>query len=75
MSLALAAKKGLWGTWSIDSKGISISPRWVMWPEKVVPNFSRSHLRATAPAATIGAVRRADERSPPRGSRKPYLRQ
>ena len=36
---------------------------------------SRSHFLATAPAATIGAVSRADERPPPRGSRRPYLRQ
>ena len=28
---------------------------------------------ATAPAATIGAVSRADERPPPRGSRMPYF--
>ena len=30
---------------------------------------------ATAPAATVGAVSRADARPPPRGSRRPYLRQ
>ena len=33
-----------------------------MWPLKVMPCFSRSHLRATAPAATVGAVRRAPGR-------------
>jgi hypothetical protein len=32
-----------------------------------------SHFLATAPAATMGAVRRADERPPPRGSRRPYF--
>ena len=39
----------------------------------VVPCCCCSHLRATAPAPTIGAVRRADARPPPRGSRRPYL--
>jgi hypothetical protein len=34
---------------------------------------SRSHLRATAPAATVGAVSRADARPPPRGSRSAVL--
>jgi hypothetical protein len=51
------------------------SPTCVMQPRNVVPYFSRSHLRATAPAATVGAVSRADERPPPRGSRMPNLRQ
>ena len=30
MSLALAAKNGLFGMWSSDSNGIAISPIWVM---------------------------------------------
>ena len=34
-----------------------------------------SHFLAMAPAATVGAVSRADERPPPRGSRTPNLRQ
>ena len=53
--------------------GTAISPIWVMQPRNSVPNFSRSHLRATAPAATVGAVSLADERPPPRGSRTPYF--
>ena len=73
MSLALAAKKGFAPMCSKPSNGIAMSPSCVMWPMKVVPYFSPSHLRATAPAPTIGAVRRADARPPPRGSRTPYL--
>ncbi len=42
-------------------------------PWKRVPNFSRNHCLATAPAAAAGAVRRAEERPPPRGSRMPYF--
>ena len=34
----------------------------------------RSSARLTAPAATAGAVNRAEDRPPPRGSRMPYLR-
>ena len=33
----------------------------------------RSSARLTAPAATMGAVRRAEDRPPPRGSRRPYF--
>jgi hypothetical protein len=38
-----------------------------------MPYFSLSHFLAMAPAPTMGAVSRADERPPPRGSRKPYF--
>jgi hypothetical protein len=72
---ALGAKKGFSGICAASSKGISISPSWLIQPLKVVPYCAFSHLRATAPAATVGAVSRADERPPPRGSRRPYLRQ
>ena len=50
-----------------------MSPICVMQPRNTVPYFSTSHFLATAPAATIGAVSRADERPPPRGSRMPYF--
>ena len=69
----MGAKKGLFGTCSQLSKGITMSPICVMQPRNTVPYFSASHFLATAPAATIGAVRRADERPPPRGSRMPYF--
>jgi hypothetical protein len=55
------------------TKGISIGP------ELAHPAADRdavalaSHLRAIAPAATRTAVSRADERPPPRWSRKPYF--
>ena len=74
MSLALAAKNGLFGTCSMPSNGIAIVPICVMWPAKVTPTCSRSHLRAIAAAPTAGAVSRAEARPPPRGSRRPYLR-
>jgi hypothetical protein len=47
------------------------SPICVMQPRNTVPYFSNSHFLATAPAATMGAVSRALERPPPRGSRMP----
>ena len=49
------------------------TPICAMQPRNCVPYFSSNHFLATAPAATIGAVSRADERPPPRGSRRPYL--
>ena len=56
-----------------DSNGIAISPSWLMQPLNVVPYCCCSHFLAIAAAPTTGAVRRADERPPPRGSRMPYL--
>jgi len=49
------------------------TPICCMQPRNSVPCCSRSHFLATAPAATMGAVRRAEERPPPRGSRRPYF--
>ena len=69
----MGAKKGLFGTCSQLSKGIAMSPICAMQPRNTVPYFSSSHFLATAPAATIGAVSRAEERPPPRGSRMPYF--
>ena len=71
--LALGAKKGFWCTCSQPSKAMSMSPSALMPPRKPMPCCSASHLRATAPAPTMGAVRRAELRPPPRGSRRPYL--
>ena len=62
MSLALAAKNRLPAMCCSPSKGISMSPICVIQPVKRVPNCSFSHFFATAPAPTMGAVRRADER-------------
>ena len=73
MSLTFAAKNGLFGTCSSDSNGMASSPSCDMCPVKLTPWCSRSHFLATAPAPTIGAVRRAELRPPPRGSRRPYL--
>ncbi len=72
---AFGAKNGFNGIWLSSTNGIAMSPSWLIQPMNVVPQCCASHLRATAPAATIGAVSRADERPPPRGSRRPYLRQ
>ena len=72
---ASGAKNGLSGICASSTNGMAMSPSWLIQPTNVMPRCSLSHLRATAPAATIGAVRRADERPPPRGSRRPYLRQ
>ncbi len=72
---ALGAKNGLLPISAKLSNGISISPSAAIQAVNTVPCFSRSHFFATAPAATIGAVNRADARPPPRGSRRPYLRQ
>jgi hypothetical protein len=52
---------------------MAISPICVMQPRNTMPCFSASHFLATAPAATMGAVSRAEERPPPRGSRMPYF--
>ena len=49
------------------------TPICVMQPRNTMPYFCASHFLATAPAATVGAVRRAEERPPPRGSRMPYF--
>ena len=74
MSLALAAKNGLFGDVldalerNLDRRRSASCGR-----RSVVPCCSRSHLRAIAPAPTVGAVSRADARPPPRGSRRPYL--
>ena len=73
MSLALAAKNGLLAMCSWPSNGMTISPICDRWATKRVPCCCFSHFRAIAAAATVGAVRRADARPPPRGSRKPYL--
>src|SRR3990167_8401728 len=59
-TLATGAKKGLLGTWSQLSKPTATSPTCVMQAWNVVPYFSFSHFLATAPAATVGAVRRAE---------------
>ena len=69
----LAAKKGLSATWDQSSKGTAMSPSWLMQPMNSVPYCCLSHSLAIAAAPTTGAVRRADERPPPRGSRTPYL--
>ena len=47
-------------------KGIVFEPISARQPRTTTPNFSCSHFRAIAPAATVGAVRRAEERPPPR---------
>ncbi len=73
MTLALGAKKGLFGICASSSKGMAMSPICVIQPTKRVPCFCASHFFATAPAATVGAVSRAEARPPPRGSRRPYF--
>ena len=49
------------------------TPICCMQPRNTMPCCRASHFFATAPAATMGAVSRADERPPPRGSRRPYF--
>ena len=55
MSLALAAKNGLFGTCSKPSNGIAIVPICVMWPAKVAPHLlaqplARDRRRRRPPA-------------------------
>jgi len=69
----LGAKKGLPSTSSQDTKGISIGPSAPMQARMTMPWRSFSHFFAIAPAATRTAVSRADERPPPRWSRRPYF--
>ena len=60
---------------TMDRWATQHTPKADIQPLMRVPCCCASHFRATAPAATMGAVRRAEERPPPRGSRRPYLRQ
>ena len=54
---------------------MAMSPICCMQPRKTVPYCCASHFLATAPAATIGAVRRAEARPPPRGIAQAVLLQ
>ena len=66
-----AVKNGLLSTavQSLTSSGIP--PKLTRQARIFIFRFSSSHFLATAPAATVGAVRRAELLPPPRGSRIP----
>src|SRR5258708_5947035 len=72
---ASATKKGLPSalTSAHDLKSILLGPSAERYPRPSTPYFPRSLFFATAPAATAGAVRRAEDR-PPGHADYTYLR-